>query len=91
MLGILHHLLVADQIPLAYIVDQLAEISTRWAVLEWIPKDDSQFAGLCRGREEIYAHLTEEYFVQTLSEKFAIRIREHLPNGRTLWLVEVIA
>ena len=88
MLGILHHLLVADQIPLTSIIDQLADISTRWAVLEWIPKEDSQFAGLCRGREVLYAHLTEEYFVQILSRKFATRIRELLPNGRTLWLVE---
>jgi hypothetical protein len=91
MLGILHHLLVADQIPLASVIDQLAEISTHWAVLEWIPKEDSQFAGLCRGRENLYAHLTEDYFVQILSGKFATRIREHLPNGRTLWLVEAIA
>lgn len=91
MLGILHHLLVADQIPLASVVDQLADISTRWAVLEWIPQEDSQFAGLCRGREVLYAHLTEGYFVQILSKRFATRIRELLPNGRTLWLVEAIA
>jgi hypothetical protein len=88
MLGILHHLLIADQIPLPSVVDQLAEISNRWAVLEWIPQEDSQFTGLCRGREHLHAHLTEEYFVRILSARFATCSRELLPNGRTLWLME---
>ena len=88
MLGILHHLLVADQIPLVAVVDQLARITRRWAVLEWIPKGDSQFTSLCRGREELYAHLEEEYFVKVLSSRFTVRDHERLPNGRTMWLVE---
>jgi SAM-dependent methyltransferase len=88
MLGILHHLLVADQIPLIAVVDQLAQITRRWAILEWIPKEDSQFAGLCRGREELYAHLDKEFFLQILSSRFLVRNHESLPNGRTMWFVE---
>ncbi|MGA8740547.1 MAG: class I SAM-dependent methyltransferase [Terracidiphilus sp.] len=88
MLGVLHHLLVADQIPMQSIVDQLAQISTRWAILEWIPMEDTQFAELCRGREGLYRHLTEEYFLENISTRFAVRNRSCLPNGRTLWLVE---
>jgi hypothetical protein len=91
MLGILHHLLVADQIPLVAIFEQLWEITTRWAIVEWIPKEDSQFDGLCRGRQALYSHQSEEYFVQTLSKRFAVRDRDLLPNGRSLWLVEAIA
>jgi hypothetical protein len=80
--------LVADQIPLVAILEQLWKISNRWAIVEWIPKEDSQFDGLCRGRQELYSHLSEEYFVQTLSKRFAVRERSQLPNGRSLWLVE---
>ncbi len=90
MLGVLHHLLVADQIPLVAVVEQLWEMLSRWAILEWIPKEDSQFEGLCRGRQELYSHLNEEYFVQALSRRFAVRGREPLSNGRTLWLLEAI-
>jgi hypothetical protein len=86
MLGILHHLLVADQIPLDAILEQLWEISNRWAIIEWIPKEDSQFDGLCRGRQELYSHLSEEYFFQTLSKYFEVRERAKLSNGRTLCL-----
>lgn len=88
MLGILHHLLIAEQIPLTDILDQVAEISTRWAVLEWIPSTDSQFISLCRGREALYSHLNEEFFLQALSRRFLVRNRENLSNGRSLWLVE---
>ncbi len=88
MLGVLHHILVTDQIPLPAIFEQLGEISKRWAIIEWIPKEDSQFDELCRGRQELYSYVSEGYFVQTLSKRFAVRDRNQLPNGRTLWLVE---
>lgn len=88
MLGVLHHLLIADQIPLPEILDQLATISNRFAILEWIPKPDSQFSELCRGREEIYSYLEESYFETELRKRFAVCMREKLPNGRTLCLAE---
>lgn len=91
MLGILHHLLVADQIPLVAIFEQLWEISNRWAIIEWIPKEDSQFGELCRGRQELYSHLSEEYFIQTLSKLFSVCSYDRLPNGRSLWHVERIS
>jgi hypothetical protein len=91
MLGILHHLQVSEQIPLSAICEQLWEISTRWAIVEWIQMGDSQFDEMCRGRQKLYSHLTEEYFVQTLSKRFAVRDRHQLHNGRSLWLVERIS
>jgi hypothetical protein len=91
MLGVLHHLLIGDQIPLAAILDQVGEISTRWAVLEWIPTGDRHFAELCQGREELSAHLSEDYLHETLSRRFCIRDREQLANGRSLWLLEKTA
>lgn len=87
-LGILHHLLVTDQIPLEAILDQLAEISTRWAVVEWIPNDDAQFVSLCRGRDQLYVHLDNNHFLQALSQRFVVRAHEKLRNGRYLFQVE---
>ncbi len=91
MLGILHHLLIADQIPLPAILHQAAEISKRWALLEWIPQQDSQFEGLCRGRTALYSHLTEDYFAQSLALFGKVVSHQRLPNGRSLWLVEKTA
>ena len=91
MLGVIHHLLVTDQIPMHAVIDQLRSISNRWAIVEWVPKEDSQFDELCRGRHELYSHLNEDYFVQTISKRFVVRDRLQLPNMRTLWLVEAMA
>ncbi len=88
MLGILHHLLVADQIPLPAILEQLAELSSRWAIVEWIPQGDAQFESLCRGRHELYGHLSEEHFLRILQSRFAVRERNLLANGRSLLLLE---
>lgn len=90
MLGVMHHLLIADQIPLEDIVKQLWEISSRWAIVEWIPMGDSQFEELCRGRQELYGHLSEEHFVESLSGRFVVRDSGQLPNGRTLRVLEAI-
>jgi SAM-dependent methyltransferase len=90
MLGILHHLLVADQIPLAALIAQLWEISNRWAIVEWIPAEDAQFEGLCRGRQELYRELNEGYFIHRLSLAFNVIERGLLRNGRSLWLLERI-
>lgn len=88
MLGVLHHLLLSDQIPLGAIVDQLAAITSRWAILEWIPKGDPRFEELSRGRNELYAHLDEDGFVRSLTKRFSVRSCARLANGRTLRLVE---
>jgi hypothetical protein len=91
MLGIMHHLLLADQIPLSAILEQLVELSTRWAIVEWIPQEDSQFDDLCRGRHELYTHLRVEYFLNALALKFVVRGRKLLGNGRSLFLLEKIS
>jgi hypothetical protein len=91
MLGVLHHLLLIDQISLSAIIEQLWEISNRWAIIEWIPKEDSQFDELCRGRQELYCHLSKEYFVHTISQRFIVRRSEQLPNRRSLWQAERVS
>jgi SAM-dependent methyltransferase len=88
MLGVVHHLLLADQVPLEAVLEQLAEITRRHAVVEWVPREDVQFAGLCRGRENLYNQLDESYFAEKLAARFTVLRQERLTNGRTLWLVE---
>lgn len=88
LLGVVHHLLLADQIPLEAVLEQLAGLTRRHAVVEWVPREDAQFAGLCRGREDLYGHLDEAYFADKLAARFTVLREERLTNGRTLWLVE---
>jgi 2-polyprenyl-3-methyl-5-hydroxy-6-metoxy-1,4-benzoquinol methylase len=88
MLGILHHLLLADQIPMADVAALLASLTRRWSIVEWVPKTDVRYIDLCRGRDELYAHLDEDFFVAQFTRHFTILTREELTNGRVLFLLE---
>jgi SAM-dependent methyltransferase len=89
MLGVIHHMLLIDQIPLPAIFDLVSRLTTRWAIIEWVPANDSQFHQLCRGRQEIYRHLDENAFLAAADQYFIRRLVESLPNGRSLWLFEI--
>jgi SAM-dependent methyltransferase len=88
MLGIIHHLLLADQIPMADVAVMLASLTRRWSIVEWVPKTDVRYIDLCRGRDELYAHLNEDLFVEQFTRHFNIMTREELSNGRVLFLFE---
>jgi hypothetical protein len=88
MLGIVHHLLLADQIPMADVAALLASLTRRSSIVEWVPKTDVRYIDLCRGRDELYGHLDEDLFVKEFTRYFAIAAREELPNGRVLFLFE---
>jgi SAM-dependent methyltransferase len=88
MLGILHHMLLADQIPMADIAALLASLTRRSSIVEWVPNTDVRYIDLCRGRDDLYQHLNEELFVTEFSRYFTIVQREALTNGRVLFLFE---
>jgi SAM-dependent methyltransferase len=88
MLGILHHLLLADQIPMADVAALLASLTMRSSIVEWVPKTDVRYIDLCRGRDELYEHLNEDFFVDQFTRYFKIIAREQLTNGRVLFLFE---
>lgn len=87
-LAVVHHLLAADQIPLAFIVDALSRYSRRFLVVEWVPPADPGFRELARGRDALFAHLTAEYARAVFSQRFNFLQQEQLSNGRWLWLME---
>ena len=88
MLGIVHHLLVADQIPLADVIALLAGLTRRWAIVEWVPKTDVRFIELCRGRDDLYRDLDERAFERSCADHFVLLDSERLGNGRVLFLFE---
>lgn len=90
MLGLIHHLLVTDQIPLGEVAVLLRELTTRWAVVEWVPANDPRFAELVRGRDELYGHLNEAEFLAAIAPHFTVAVEERLKNGRTLFLLGAI-
>ncbi len=88
MLGLIHHLLLSEQIPLCEIARLLRELTTNWAIVEWVPATDPRFVDLMRGRDALYSHLDEAQFGAAIEKHFTVMLRDALPNGRVMFLLQ---
>jgi SAM-dependent methyltransferase len=72
MLALVHHLLVTERVPLEYIFDLIAGLTTRLAIVEYVDPTDSQFCRIARGRDALHRDLTEAGFEAAAGRRFAI-------------------
>jgi hypothetical protein len=85
-LAILHHLLVSSAIPLAEIISQLADWTSDYLVIEYIPPKDSMFLKIAKHRGVDFTWLTCDLFKMSLTEHFEILNEEQLyQSDRTLF------
>jgi len=84
MLAVLHHLLLRGQIPMDRIATLCSTLTTAHLILEWVPTADPKFRELLRGREAIYAHITEATFREAFTRHFTIVEELTLANGRIM-------
>jgi SAM-dependent methyltransferase len=85
MLAVIHHMLVTERVPLPDILELAAELTTDFAVIEFIEPGDSMFQRLVRGREELHQDLTPAVFEETCRKHFS-RVRVLHVEGSTRWL-----
>ena len=85
MLAVLHHLLLRSQIPLNRIAKLCKAITTCNLILEWVPPSDEKFHELLRGRDDVYAHITESAFRLAFAEHFVCVRETTLSNHRILF------
>jgi SAM-dependent methyltransferase len=72
MLGIIHHLLVTERIPLSQIIELAAELTTSLLVIEFVAPDDQMFGCITRGREDLHRELTRNAFDKACSVHFEV-------------------
>jgi SAM-dependent methyltransferase len=89
MLGVIHHLLVSERIPLPEIVKLAAELTTDLLVIEFVAPDDPMFRRIARGRDRLFTELTRESFEQTCNERFdTLRCERLDQTSRWLYLMK---
>jgi SAM-dependent methyltransferase len=88
MLAVLHHLLLADQIPLPRIIELCGQLTRRYLVIEWVPVSDPMYQEMMRGRDDLYGSLTEADLLSACAAGFQLLRQTMLGNGRTLFLFE---
>jgi ribosomal protein L11 methylase PrmA len=87
-LALIHHLAISNNLPLTHIADFFASIS-KWAVVEFVPKSDSQVKRLLATRKDIFDQYTEEGFETAFGIKFELIEKEKLAGSeRTLYLLK---
>ncbi|MEK7484101.1 MAG: SAM-dependent methyltransferase [Planctomycetota bacterium] len=90
VLALVHHLAIAQNVPLQKIAFFLSQIS-RSLIIEFVPKDDSQVSRLLSTREDIFPTYTQKHFEEAFQDYFTILQRILVPESlRTLyWMKRV--
>ena len=84
-LGLIHHLVLASNIPLPEVVDWLASFGAE-LILEFPSKQDAMVVALLRNKRDQYADYAHDCLEFELKKRFEIRRCEPLPSGeRTMY------
>ncbi len=86
-LALIHHLAISNNVPLETVAEFLAS-AAKYAIVEFVPKSDSQVKRLLATRKDIFDKYTEAGFETAFSEEFEILEKEPIPGSqRTLYLL----
>ena len=89
-LALVHHLAIANNVPLDRIADFLASIAT-WLIVEFVPKTDSQVKRLLASRDDIFDTYTQPGFELAFCTRFDMVKKCAVPDSeRTLYLFKAI-
>lgn len=88
VLALIHHLAISNNVPLPNIAKLFAGM-TKWLIIEFVPKADSQVARLLATREDIFRDYKQSGFEQAFSRHFSIEHSVDVPESeRTLYLMK---
>ncbi len=88
MLAILHHLAISNNLPLDMLAAWIARLTPR-AIVEFVPKEDSQVRTLLATRDDIFPLYTQDGFEAAFSPHFTTLDRRAVADSaRTLYLLE---
>ena len=79
-LALIHHLAITANIPIADVVDWLAEVGAS-LVIEFPTPEDAMVKRLLLNKDQVYADYCVEYFETVLGARFDVRDRLPLPSG----------
>jgi hypothetical protein len=87
-LALIHHLAISNNVPLGELADFFASLS-KWLIIEFVPKGDSQVRRLLATREDIFPEYTPEGFEAAFSSSFRIADKQPVEgSSRILYLME---
>jgi len=86
-LGLVHHLVIANNTPMAKLADYFSDIG-RSVIVEFVPKSDSQVKKLLASRIDIFTEYDQAHFEEIFARHFEIEDCRHIPDTeRRLYLL----
>ena len=85
-LALIHHLAISNNVPLPLVADFFARAG-KAAIVEWVPKSDSQVQRLLATRQDIFVDYDRENFESAFGEFFHLEAAEAVRDSeRVLYL-----
>ncbi len=90
-LALIHHIAISNNVPLGQIAGYFASLS-RYLIVEFVPKTDSQVRRLLATREDIFPDYSVDGFEKEFRRFFEIRAKKSISGShRILYLMESLA
>jgi len=85
-LALIHHLCIAKNLSMEHVAEMMAQFSTKYAVVEFIPKEDPKVQFLLKDRADIFSGYNENNFVACFEKWFDVKgSHECSQSKRTLY------
>ncbi|MFQ5495344.1 MAG: class I SAM-dependent methyltransferase [Phycisphaerae bacterium] len=80
-LALIHHLAISNNVPLPHVAEFLSRLG-RWAIVEFVPKSDSQVQRLLASREDIFPDYTRDGFERAFAARFTTEACEPITGSQ---------
>lgn len=88
-LALIHHLCIAKNLSMEHVAEMMALFSTKYAIVEFIPKEDPKVQFLLKDREDIFSGYNERHFVACFEKWFNVKVsHECSQSKRILYLFQ---
>jgi hypothetical protein len=88
-LALIHHLCISNNLPFNYVATFFSRITSKFLVIEFVPKSDSQVQRLLKTRSDIFNNYNQDFFEKEFSKLFTIVKSTNVNNSeRTLYLMQ---
>ena len=81
-LALIHHLAISNNVPLSKIISLFHEITNKFLIIEFVPKDDSQVDKLLKTRKDIFTDYSESCFEYEARKLFNIVDKVSVRNSK---------
>ncbi len=85
MLAVVHHILVTERIPLEDLLGLADQLSREYVLIEFVAPADPMFQRIVRGRDQLYAHFSPDWFEAAAASRFEL-VRSARIDGLHRWL-----